>query len=228
MCALGSSTVTLCTCPGHTAEDGTKDTCKHIEQVECTEVLNIVRVQHGFAGITIQEGRDDLTIPAEFVKNVCANDGIERIGDKTLHAVGNHDRDLTAQCDNPDCQAQEDEHEQAECGEVPAADNDMGRKVQEVHDTACADSREDGVVHDPGNRLQECCINTERSVVTHFKVLPHCHRSCFTITVCTVTGQTQEQPERSRNGAPETDGETALVIHFPDSDQRDQSHPCFA
>ena len=227
VCAFSSSTVTLCTSPGHTAEDGTEDPGKDVEQVECTQVLNVIRVQHGFAGIAVQQSRNDLTHPVELVEDIDTDDGIERIRYKPLNAVCDHDGDLTALCDDPDSQTQEDEHEQTECGEVPATDIDVRRKVQEVHDAAGTHSREDRIVDDPGDRLQEGSINTERSVITHFKELPHSHSAGFAITVGTVPGQTQKESERCGNRAPETDCETAFVIHFPDSDEGDQPHPGF-
>ena len=59
----GGGIVSLRTAPCHTIEDGTENTDKHIEQIECTQIFNIIRIQHTFPGSTIHQRRHHFAVP---------------------------------------------------------------------------------------------------------------------------------------------------------------------
>ena len=74
---------------------------------------------------------------------------------------------------------------------------EIGRKVKEVNHETSSHSRENRIVHNTGDRLNDTGYNTQRFAVTDFKVLTHGHCFCFTVTVGTETNQTENKADRS-------------------------------
>ena len=211
----GSGIVSLCSAPRHTVEYGTENTDKYIKQIESTHIFNIIGIQHTFTRSTVHQRRNHFPVPRKTVEDIGNNDRIQRVRDKSLHTVCHHNRNLPAHGHDPYGNTEKQQHQKPESGEFPVPDIKMNGKIQEIHHAACSDCGENRIVDHAGDRLENCRKNTECPVVADFEELPHRHRLGFTEAIVAETGQSEDQSQRSRNSAPETDCESAGIIHLP-------------
>ena len=189
--------------------------------------MHIKGIQHAFAHFPVQQRRSHLIKPGKPEQNGNDDNSHQWIIEQTLHTVTDHDRNLTPAGDNQHRHSQEQQHHCMEGRPSHTEKIKMMREITVINNKTCRNSRKNRIIDNPGRTLQDGSKDAKFAAVAHLEELPHGHRPGFPEAVDTVTGQSEEEPDRGANAVPELECESAVVIHFKNSHQADQSHSGF-
>ena len=141
-----------------------------------------------------------------------AAEEVDRVVEEPLDAVGHHDRDLAAGARDEAREREGEDHQRREGRNLPPEDVVGDGQPQEIHEEARADRREDGVVENAVERLDERGRGAEAAAVAHLEELAHRHRPRLPEPVVAEAGEPQEHADGGDDRAPEAVGEAAVVV----------------
>ena len=208
--------------PACTVQNRTAERNDQSENIEVAKLGNIIRIHEALSGNTVPHDRGDIVGPGEVQDDITDDDDEHRVAEESLHAVCNQKGNSAAGKNKQQSQSQAETDDDGVTGQIDTADHDSVRQAEVIDEEVGCDCGTDGVGDHFRNGSQSCAEDTEEfAAVAHFEELTHGKTAGFTPAVHTVSGKSDEYADRRGDCAPETDGETGLIVLFASCDQRD-------
>ena len=213
--------------PGEAHEEHAQHAGEDEEDVEVAQIAGVEGVEEAHAVGARRNGGKQVVPPGKAAEEEGDDGEVDRVAEDALDAVGDHDGDLAAGAGDGAGEGERGEHQRREGGPLGAEESEGDGQTEEVHQEARADGRENAVVEDAVEGLDEGRRDAEGAAVAHLEELAHRHRAGLAESVVGEADESEDHADGGEDGAPEAIGEAAVVVGLQVADEGDEAHAGF-